>query len=246
MPLPAGMQDAAVILYIHGFASSARSSKATFLARKFAERGVELHVPDFNEPDFTTLTVTRMIEQVWRAVDEQPGKPLTLIGSSLGGFVAVSAAVQRPDRVDRLVLLAPALDFGPSTGSGPSRGSSRDGGNRMRKMGEIRIAEWKAAGHLDVFHYGYGRMMRVHYELYEDARRYDVWNADLRMPVLVFQGRRDDAVDPESVEAWSRRRPNVELHMLDDDHQLTASLPVVWDVTSRFLGIAPGSRRGPS
>ena len=227
MPLPAGMQDAAVILYIHGFASSAQSSKATFLATKFAERGVELHVPDFNEPDFTTLTVTRMIEQVWRAVDAQPGEPLTLIGSSLGGFVAVNAAMQRPDRVDRLVLLAPALDFGPSTGSGPSR---------------VSIAEWKAAGHLDVFHYGYGRMKPVHYELYEDARRYDVWNADLRMPVLVFQGRRDDAVDPQSVEAWSRRRPNVELHMLDDDHQLTASLPVVWDVTSRFLGIAPGSR----
>jgi len=231
LPLPAGMQDAAVILYIHGFASSAQSSKATFLATKFAERGVELHVPDFNEPDFTTLTVTRMIEQVWRAVDAQPGEPLTLIGSSLGGFVAVNAAMQRPDRVDRLVLLAPALDFGPSTGSGPSR---------------VSIAGWKAAGHVDVFHYGYGRMMPVHYELYEDARRYDVWNADLRMPVLVFQGRRDDAVDPQSVEAWSRRRPNVELHMLDDDHQLTASLPVVWDVTSRFLGIAPGSRRGPS
>ena len=45
-------------------------------------------------------------------------------------------------------------------------------------------------------------------------------DADLKMPILVFQGRRDTAVDPATVEAWSRRRPNVELHMLDDDHQL--------------------------
>ena len=60
-------------------------------------------------------------------------------------------------------------------------------------------------------------------------------DADLKMPVLVFQGRRDTAVDPVTVEAWSRRRPNVELHMLDDDHQLASSLSYIWDATSRFL-----------
>jgi pimeloyl-ACP methyl ester carboxylesterase len=49
------------------------------------------------------------------------------------------------------------------------------------------------------------------------------------MPTLVFQGRRDTAVDPATVEAWSRRRPNVELHMFDDDHQLAASLPDIWN-----------------
>jgi uncharacterized protein len=231
VPLPSRLQDASVIAYLHGFASSAQSSKATFLARKLAERGQRLVIPDFNQPDFSTLTVTRMIEQTWRAVDSALAEPVTLIGSSLGGFVAVNAAVQRPDRVDRLVLLAPALDFG---------------GNRMRKMGEAGIAEWKASGQVTVFHHGYGRMMPVHYELYEDARRYDAFNADVRMPVLIFQGRRDDAVDPATVEAWAAARPNAELHLLDDDHQLTASLDRIWDLTSRFLGIAPESPRARS
>ena len=109
--------------------------------------------------------------------------------------------------------MAPALDFGDEGLKGP---------------GGADIAAWKAAGHLNVFHFAYGRMMPVHYELYADARRYDAMDADLKMPILVFQGRRDTAVDPATVEAWSRRRPNVELHMLDDDHQLAASLSYIW------------------
>jgi uncharacterized protein len=175
-----------------------------------------------------------MLEQT-HALLEKSADPVTLIGSSLGAFVAVNAAVKWPSLVGRLILMAPALDFGRSTGSGPSRAQSRDGDEGLKGPGGADLAAWKAAGQLNVFHFGYGRMMPVHYELYSDARRYDALNADLDMPVLVFQGRRDTAVDPATVVAWCRRRPNVELHMLDDDHQLTASLPYIWDVTSRFL-----------
>ena len=209
------------IFYLHGFASSARSSKATFFASKLREVGIELETPDLNEPDFSTLTITRMIDQVRRALEASP-EPAVLIGSSLGGFVAVQVASKHPGRVSRLVLLAPALDFG---------------GNRMRSLGDVGLDEWKRRDRLDIFHYGYGRMMPVHYKLYEDARRYDCGNAALPMPIQVFQGRRDDAVDPDSVARWSRARRNVELHMLDDDHQLTASVGFIWDEMKRFLKV---------
>lgn len=201
------------VFYIHGFASSARSSKAAFFASKLEPRGIPLHCPDLNEPDFSTLTITRMIDQVDRAVHALPEGPVALIGSSLGAFVAVQAAVRLPGRVDRLVLLAPALDFG---------------GNRMRDLGDRGLDDWRRTNQLNVFHHGYGRMMPVHYELYADARRYDSMRVDLAMPIQVFQGRRDTAVDPDAVERWSRARPNVELHMLDDDHQLLASLEYIW------------------
>jgi pimeloyl-ACP methyl ester carboxylesterase len=210
------------VIYLHGFASGTASSKATYLGRRLRERGIELQTPDLNLPDFSTLTITRMLEQTRALLDQSP-EPQTLIGSSLGGFVAVNAAAQNPGRVDRLVLMAPALDFG---------------GNRMRKLGTMGIEQWKASGHLPIFHYGYGRVVPVHYELYEDARRYDALNADVRMPMLVFQGKRDDAVDPATVEAWARRRPNAELHMLDDDHQLTRSLPFIWERFAAFLSLA--------
>jgi pimeloyl-ACP methyl ester carboxylesterase len=207
------------VVYLHGFASSARSSKAAFFAAKLAGHGVTLETPDLNEPDFSTLTVSRMLAQVAEAIDAAEG-PVALIGSSLGGFVAVQAALQRATRVHRLVLLAPALDFG---------------GNRMRELGGRGLEGWKGSNTLDVFHYGYGRVVPVHYELYSDASRYDSFNASLTLPIQVFQGRRDAAVEPETVERWSKDRPNVELHMLDDDHQLLGSLDYIWKEMERFL-----------
>ena len=138
------------VFYLHGFASSARSSKAAYLAARLGEHGVALHAPDFNEPDFATLTVSRMVEQVGRAIDALPRGPVALIGSSLGGFVAIQVALARPAVVDRLVLLAPALDFT---------------GNRARGLAGSGLEEWQRTDTLPVFHYGYGRMMTVRYAL---------------------------------------------------------------------------------
>ena len=208
------------LFYLHGFASSARSSKATFLAEKLKTLGLSLETPDFNQPDFSTLTITRMLDQIVTAIDAAPDEDVVLIGSSLGAFVAVQAALQRPEHVGRMVLLAPALDFS---------------GNRMRDLGDRRLSEWERTGSLNVFHYGYGRMMPLHYALYTDANRYDALNARPAMPIQIFQGRRDAAVDPAMVELWASARPNVELHLLEDDHQLIASLDYIWREMKRFL-----------
>lgn len=216
-------------LYLHGFASSGRSTKAAYLAAKLRGLGHELHAPDFNEPDFSTLTITRMIGQVTTAIEALPDGPITLIGSSLGGFVAVQVARLRSGDsrhpIARLVLLAPALEFS---------------GNRTRELGDRGLEEWKSTGRLNVFHYGFGRLMPVHYDLYSDACGYDCMHAALAMPILVFQGRRDTAVDPARVEGWARDRPNVEFHLLDDDHQLTASLDQIWTSMSGHIDPAPG------
>lgn len=205
------------VFYLHGFASSAKSTKAGFFAAKLRQRGLTLHTPDFNEPDFSTLTITRMIEQTVRAIQSLPAGPVVLIGSSLGAFVAVQTALRlagsTTHRVQRLILLAPALDFS---------------GNRTRDLGDRGLDEWKATGELNVFHYAYGRVVPVHYELYTDACGYDCVNAVLTVPIQIFQGRHDTAVDPGAVEAWARSRPNVELHLLDDDHQLGSSLDDIW------------------
>lgn len=207
------------MIYLHGFASSSRSGKASFFAQRCRDAGIGFEAPDLNLPDFSTLTVTRMLEQTAALLD-RADRPITLIGSSLGGYVAVLAAARRPETVKNVVLMAPAVDFSDTGLSGP---------------GGADVAKWQRAGHLNVFHFGYGRMMPVHYALYEDARRYDAMKAVLPMPVLVFQGRRDTAVVPATVKAWSEARPNVELHLLEDDHQLGASLDVMWDRTYQYL-----------
>ena len=132
----------------------------------------------------------------------------------------MQAAVEHAARVQRIVLLAPALDFD---------------GNRLSELGDRGLDEWKSSNRLDVFHYAYGRVMPVQYELYADARRYNAFDAPLTQPVQVFQGRRDSSVDPDTVARWAAARPNVELHLLDDDHQLVGSLGEIWKEMERFL-----------
>jgi pimeloyl-ACP methyl ester carboxylesterase len=210
--------------YLHGFASSARSSKAAFFAGRLRPYGVELKTPDFNEPEFRSMTITRMVDQAGAALGDDTGEPAVLIGSSLGGFVAVQAALKWPQRIERLVLLAPAIDLRAE---------------RMGELGDRRLDEWETSGETVVFHYGYGRAMPIGYGLYEDARRYDSLSAAVEQPIQVFQGRRDTAVDPHVVEQWAAARPNVELHMLDDDHQLLGSLDYVWEKMRAFLRLKP-------
>jgi len=171
-------------------------------------RGIDLVTPDFNQPDFASLTISRMIAQASEVIAAAP-EPVVLIGSSLGGFVAVQVAASEPSRVARVILLAPALDFSA---------------NRLRDLGDRGLDEWRRTDTLNVFHYGYGRMMPLRYSLYEDATRYDAFGAHLRQPMQIFQGTRDTAVDPDTVRRWAAARANVELHLLDDDHQLIASL----------------------
>jgi uncharacterized protein len=218
------------VFYLHGFASSARSSKARFFSERLASLGLPLHLPDFNEPDFSTLTVTRMLDQVDEAIAALPAGPITLIGSSLGAFVAWHAAARRASRdgsrpVEKLVLLAPALDFGA---------------NRMKELGEEGLAKWKATNRLEFFHYGYGEPRAVHYELYEDARRYDSTRVNVDVPALVFHGRRDALVDPVMVEQFCAARPSMTLQMLDDEHQLLGHLDFLWRETAAFLNLPRG------
>ena len=207
--------------YLHGFASSAKSTKAAYLGERFRQRGVTLHCPDFNQPDFATLTLTRMLDQLDRAMVAAGSETATLIGSSLGGTLAILAASSFGARVDRLVLLAPAVMF------------AKEGHHLLPPE---RVEEWRRAGRLPFFHYGEGAERVLNFTFYEDSFRYNPFDAMFPQPALIFQGKHDLSVDPRTVEAFARDRPNVTLSLLEDDHSLTKNLSRIWDGIRAFLG----------
>lgn len=207
------------VIYLHGFASSPESSKAIRIAEALRPIATSTRVPDLNQPSFRSLTVTRMIAAVREELDAAGDGPAVLIGSSLGAFVAVHAAAADA-RVKGLVLLAPALDFGADEND---------------RIGMVSIADWRAAGSCEVFHYAWGRRETLDFALYEDAQRHDAFALALDIPVLIFQGTRDAVVNPAVVRRWAAGRPGVTLVEVDDDHQLQASVDRICRDTADFV-----------
>jgi hypothetical protein len=209
------------VLYLHGFASSAQSGKAAYFGQRLAAAGVAFECPDLNEPAFRSLTMTRMLGLVERRLSSDVDR-VALVGSSLGGTLAILAADRFADRVERVILLAPAVMFAKP-------------GHHL--LPPERVAEWRREGALPFFHYGYGESRLLDVAFYEDSLRYDPFDAIVRQPTLIFQGLRDASVDYRTVEQFAHPRANATLSLLDDDHQLMASLPRIWDAAEPFLGI---------
>jgi hypothetical protein len=220
------------VFYLHGFASSAKSAKAAFFAERLRAHGLALHCPDFNEPDFEAITATRMLGQMDAAMAALPPGPVALIGSSLGGFVAYHTAYRhaaargrartsvRP--IDRLVLLAPAFEFGRTPFGG---------------IGDEEMKRWRESDRHEFFHHVENRLRPVRYALYQDAQQYDSAGCAVDTPALVFQGRHDSVVDPAMVQRFAAKRLAMTVRAIDDDHQLGASLDFMWREISAFLGI---------
>jgi pimeloyl-ACP methyl ester carboxylesterase len=196
------------------------STKVGYFRERLREHGLDLKCPDLNQPDFSTLTISRMLDQLGAELSgPDPGRA-TLIGSSLGGTLAILAAERFAPRVDRLVLMAPAVMFAKP-------------GHHL--LPPERIEEWHRRGSLPFFHYGEHAERELNVAFYDDSLRYDAFNAAVRQPTMIFQGLNDASVDARTVEAFASARPNVTLSLLDDDHQLIASLPRMWDGIRAFL-----------
>jgi uncharacterized protein len=231
--VPAGLSDAALtppigqrtrrVFYLHGFASSPKSSKAGFFTDRLQAHRVPVVCPDFNQPDFASLTMTRMLDQLEAAIGDAVSEPVTLMGSSLGATLAILAAARMGPRVDRLVLMAPAVMF-----ARPDH----------HLLPPERIESWRKDGAMPFFHYGANEEQRLNYAFYEDSLRYDAFTAKFAQPTLIFQGLRDASVDPRTVEQFAGNRPGLRLTLLNDDHQLIASLPRMWIDIEAFLGLA--------
>ncbi|MSV29683.1 MAG: alpha/beta fold hydrolase [Bryobacterales bacterium] len=203
-------------LYLHGFGSSPASKKAAFFRDRFREAGIEIEIPDLAEGRFERLTISGQLRVVEACA---AGEPVTLIGSSMGGYLAALYAARHPETV-RLVLLAPAFGLP---------------GRWKEWLGEEKLRAWRETGSLNFYNYVEGRECAVSYGLIEDARQYEDMPR-VTQPVRIFHGRFDTVVPVEYSLEFARGRSNVALDILDSDHELLSALDVMWQGTRAFLG----------
>lgn len=87
------------IYFLHGLDSSGKGTKGSFFAEHFSN----IIAPDFSGD------LNQRIEQLITLTTNQTN--LTLIGSSFGGLMATCFAEIFPEKIAKIILLAPALNF---------------------------------------------------------------------------------------------------------------------------------------
>ncbi len=207
-------------LYLHGFASSPKSSKAKYLRDRFAEINLNLEVLDLNQGDFTHLTLTRQIQQTAAAVTASEN-PVTLIGSSFGALTCAWVAQQQP-QVKNLVLLAPAFGFPHSWYS---------------RLSPKQIEQWRNSGYLGIYHYGKGREIPLKYNFLQDADNYPLSGLKRSLPTMIIHGTNDNVVPIQVSRDYAKQHSEVKLIELDSDHGLNDSQEKIWQLIKDFLNL---------
>ncbi|KQM99186.1 alpha/beta hydrolase [Sphingobium sp. Leaf26] len=104
------------ILFLPGYMSDMEGGKALALDRWAARRGKAMVRMDYagcgaSEGRFADGTLASWRDDVLLLLDQVIEGPVVLVGSSMGGWLALLVALARPDRVRGLVGIAAAPDF---------------------------------------------------------------------------------------------------------------------------------------
>jgi pimeloyl-ACP methyl ester carboxylesterase len=207
------------ILFLHGFASSARSAKAQFLRSHFeAWPQAAFRAIDFSPTpkDFAYVTTTGLINRLRQYVLDRDLGTFSIIGSSYGGLIALHYA-HRFGGVDRMLLLAPGLRW-------------LSGG-----LSDEELEGWRQAGAAPVLHSAFEAEIPVRYDLHADGLGYlDVIPPPA--PLRIIHGARDTTVPTGDSRAYAAAYPEaVQLIEVDADHDLNDHLDLIWHHVEAFL-----------
>ncbi len=104
------------VVFMAGLMSDMAGTKALFLEHLCGEKGWGYVRFDYtghgrSGGTFKAGTIGSWHRDTLKVIDQVTEGPLVVVGSSMGGWQALLAALARPDRVKGLIGLAPAPDF---------------------------------------------------------------------------------------------------------------------------------------
>jgi len=170
------------MVFLPGFGSDMAGEKATTLAAWCAASGRAMLRLDYSGHGvsggvFTDGSIGRWAEDARLVIDRMVDGNMILVGSSMGGWIALLLARARPERVAGIVGIAAAPDF-------------------TERMWEKMTADERARLERDgvlVRPSNYGDPYRITRGLIEDGRRHLLLGAPipLRCPVRLLHGQQD-------------------------------------------------------
>lgn len=205
------------VVFLGGFRSDMTGTKAVYLEDYCRRRGHAYLRFDYfghgaSGGDAALGTIGRWAEDAIAVLDSLTDGPQVLVGSSMGGWVMLLAALARPFRVHALVGIAAAPDFSedlvwPRLDPGQQR--------QLRENGAVTLpSEYDPAGHT----YRLG--------LFEDGKRHLVMRRAIALecPARLLHGMSDASVPWHTSLSLAERlasRDVVVTLVKDGDHRLS-------------------------
>ncbi|HVP85574.1 MAG TPA: alpha/beta hydrolase [Rhizomicrobium sp.] len=175
------------VVWLGGFKSEMSGTKAAALDAWAARTGRSFVRFDYfghgrSSGAFRDGTISRWREDLLAVLDGLTQGPQILVGPSMGGWLALLAALARPRKVAGLLLIAPATDFTEALLW------SRLPEDAKRQIAEK--GEWQRPSAYDPEPYPITR------NLIEDGRKHLLMDGSLRLsfPVRIVQGMKDPDV----------------------------------------------------
>ncbi len=207
-----------VVVFLPGFFSHMQGTKALWLEQKCRERGQAYLRFDYRGHGesggrFENGTISDWLEDTLLVLDHVPEGPVLAVGSSMGGWIALLAALARPEIVRGVVGIATAADM-------------------TRLMYERRLDDQQRE---ELYSRGTIRQPGPYSEepvtitrrLIEDGERHLLLNRerlDLDIPVRLIHGKKDADIPWETSQALQRKigEERCELILVPDgEHRLS-------------------------
>lgn len=207
------------VVFLGGYASDMTGSKATALEAHVRARGHAYLRFDYSghgqsSGRFEECTIGRWRDDALAAFDALTDGPQILVGSSMGGWIALLLALARPQRVAGLVGIAAAPDFTEDL-----MWAELDAGQRAT-LERDRILRQPSAYSAEPY--------AVTMDLIEEGRRHLLLRAPIhvRVPVRLLQGMRDPDVPYRHALTLADRieGDDVQVRLIKDgDHRLSTT-----------------------
>lgn len=224
---------APTVVFLPGFKSDMAGDKATTLRDVCAASGQAMLRLDYSGHGesggtFTDGTIGRWAADARTVIEHTTSGPLLLVGSSMGGWIALLLARAMPERVAALVGIAAAPDFTESL--------------MWAAMAPAERARLQQDGFLDIPS-EYGEPYRITSALIEEGRENLLLHAPIPIacPVRLLQGQRDPDVPWETALKLADRLASDDVQVMlikDGDHRLSrpADLALLTRTIAALLG----------
>jgi pimeloyl-ACP methyl ester carboxylesterase len=192
------------LLLLHGYAGSARWWERNLQPLAEAHTVYALDLPGFGAARMSgPYTFKRVVSLLATWMDANRIGPASLVGHSMGGQVAMLLAAEHPDRIQSMILLAPAgLPF-----SGNLIWIGRQA-FRSRAGGDMRFTPIVAFGALRAG-------PRILWQAVQQIRQVDVRPhlTGLTVPTLILWGERDRLIPATNAPILSAAMPHAEIRI---------------------------------